>query len=292
MEYFDPSLVEGRYPRYQGNVIRPPGEADSLVLQVMYGCPHGKCAFCGSYLDKAFRLRPLDAVRDDVEKLDDALKKRVRRVFLCDGDALTLPVQRMIEVLDLLAAQFPNLSRVSAYANTQSLTPLSDEELREIRAHGLRLLYVGLESGDDETLSQCWKGTWVAQTTRALVRAREAGFGLSISAILGLAGLDRWSEHARKTGEALTIIDPQYIVLYPLMLEPGTRITELERRGRFELPGAAQMVRELREILLHADVTEAVVSCSLASCRLLLEGKLPAEKEALLQSVERALATC
>jgi radical SAM superfamily enzyme YgiQ (UPF0313 family) len=290
MEYFDPSLVEGRYPRYQGNVIRPLGEADSLVLQVMYGCSHGKCGFCGSYMDKAFRLRLVDAVREDVENLEEGVKERVRRVFLCDGDVLSLPLPRMVEILDLLAEQLPNLSRVSAYANAHSLVRLSHEELLEIRAHGLRLLYVGLESGDDETLSRSWKGLSAAQMVGAFVGARRAGFALSVTAILGLGGIRRSMEHARKTGQALTAIDPQYIGLFTLMLEPGTRMAEMERRGEFDLPGPSQMLRELREILAQTDVTDAVFRTNHASNYLAVGGNLPADKEAMLRALDRDLA--
>ncbi len=128
--------------RYYGHVIRPPSEAYSLIVQVMYGCSHGQCSFCGSYLGKPFRIRPFEEVVEDIKGLSPWEKNRVRRVFLCDGDALALPVRRMIELLDLLQMELPNLERVSAYANAHSLLRRSPDELQEIRAHGLSLLYL------------------------------------------------------------------------------------------------------------------------------------------------------
>ena len=145
-------MIWTSYPRYQGHVIRPPSEANSLILQVMYGCSHGECTFCGSYLGKPFRVRPFAEVIEDVQNLPEGFKRNVTRVFLADGDALAIPKRRMLELLELLKAEFPNLERISAYANAHSLLRLPQEDLAEIRQAGLELLYLGLESGDDVTL--------------------------------------------------------------------------------------------------------------------------------------------
>ena len=126
-------MIWTSYPRYHGHVIRPPSEADSLILQVMYGCSHGDCTFCGSYLGKPFRVRPFTEVVEDVQNLPEGFKRNVTRVFLADGDALAIPKRRMLELLDLLKAEMPSLERVSAYANAHSLLRLSQEDLAEIR---------------------------------------------------------------------------------------------------------------------------------------------------------------
>ena len=151
------------YPRYYGHVIRPPSEANSLILQVMYGCSHGNCTFCGSYVDKPFRVRPFSEVIEDVQNLPEGYKRHVDRVCLADGDALAIPKRRMLELLDLLKAGLPSLQRISAYANAHSLLRLAQEDLDEIHKNGLELLYLGLESGDDPTLEFIKKGVTVAQ---------------------------------------------------------------------------------------------------------------------------------
>jgi radical SAM superfamily enzyme YgiQ (UPF0313 family) len=278
------------YPRYHGNVIWPPSEADSLILQVMWGCSYGKCAFCGAYMGKAFRLRPVEAIKEDIQGLEDGLKQNVTRVFLCDGDALSLPLPRMIDILDTLAAELPSLSRVSAYANAHSLQPVLSDELREMREHGLEMLYVGLESGDDPTLLQSGKGLSSAQLTKAFLKAKEAGFALSVTAILGLGGKERSIEHARATGRALSAIDPQGIGILSLAVEPGTRIEEWIRRDKFTVPDAPGLLRELREIIAEIDVTQAVFRTDYDSADLALAGNLPADKQALLDKLDKALA--
>jgi radical SAM superfamily enzyme YgiQ (UPF0313 family) len=120
------------YPRYEGDVYRPPSEADSLILQVMYGCSHGDCCFCGMYTGKRFRVRPTAEVKEDIERLAPWVKERVRKVFLCDGDALVLLTRSLVSILDLLSGHLPRLERVSAYANAHSLMRKSVEELGEL----------------------------------------------------------------------------------------------------------------------------------------------------------------
>ena len=238
--------------RYLGQVIRPPSEAESLILQVMYGCSHGDCAFCGSYLGKPFRVRPLAEIADDIGRLPAGIKSATERVFLCDGDALAIPSRRMVDVLDLLAAELPRLSRVSAYANAHSLLRLSTDELHKIRSHGLELLYVGLESGDEATLAEMGKGVTAAQQIEAFRLAKRAGYGLSVTAVLGLGGVERSFVHARSTGEALSAIDPDYIGILTLMLEPGTRLYDSVGRGDFVVPGPLQLLLELLDDVLAA----------------------------------------
>jgi len=276
--------------RYLGQVIRPPSEASSLILQVMYGCSHGDCAFCGSYLGKPFRVRPFAEVKEDLRRLPAGVKNTTDRLFLCDGDALAIPSRRMVEVLDLLGAEFPHLSRVSAYANAHSLLRIPEDELREISAHGLELLYVGLESGDEATLAETGKGVTAAQQVEAFRKAKRAGFRLSVTAILGLAGVERSFVHARGTGEALSAIDPDYIGILTLMLEPGTRLYDSVQRGDFVVPGPLQLLLELREMVDATDVTHAVFRTNHASNYLALRGTLPEDKAGLLRLLDDVLA--
>jgi radical SAM superfamily enzyme YgiQ (UPF0313 family) len=282
-------MIWTSHPRYHGHVIRPPSEADSLILQVMYGCSHGDCTFCGSYLGKPFRVRPFAEVVEDVQNLPDGLKRGITRVFLCDGDALAMPKRRMIELLDLLRAEMPSLERVSAYANAHSLLRLSQEELVEIRRHGLELLYLGLESGDDATLERIKKGVTVAQQIEGCRKAKAAGFALSVTAILGIGGEDRSHEHAVATGKALSAIDPEYIGILSLMLESGTEMTEAVRSGRFLVPKPLELLRELREMIANIDVAHAIFRSNHASNYLPLRGTLPEDKEALVEGLDRVI---
>jgi radical SAM superfamily enzyme YgiQ (UPF0313 family) len=280
----------GPYPRYYGAVYRPPSEANSLILQVMYGCSYNKCTFCGMYTDKPFRVRPFAEVREDVEGLEPRFRQLVTRVFLADGDALALPAQSVVRILELLYSELPRLERVSSYANARSLLRRSDADLREMRDHGLQMLYIGLESGDDETLARVCKGVTVAQQIEACRKARRAGFGISVMAILGLGGLKRSLEHARATGQALSAIDPDYIGMLSLMPAPAAPLAESIERGEFQVPGTFDTLRELREVIAETNVTHAVFRTTHASNYLPMEGTLPEEKTRMLEVVDRVLA--
>ena len=180
--------------------------------------------------------------------------------------------------------------RVSAYANAHSLLRLvAGGSGRDPPEHGLELLYLGLESGDDATLECIKKGVTVAQQIEGCRKAKEAGFALSVTAILGIGGEERTHEHAIGTGKALSAIDPEYIGILSLMLESGTEMTEAVRSGRFIVPEPLDLLRELREIIANIDVTHAVFRSNHASNYLALRGTLPEDKAALLEGLDRVI---
>ena len=276
--------------RYHGAVIRPPSEADSLIVQVTYGCSNNTCDFCGTYLDKPFRVRPFAEVVADVTGLPETVRRRVRRVFLADGDAVALSTGKLHAILDLLHRELPALERVSSYANARNLLGKTVDELKTLRERGLRLLYLGLESGDDQTLADIHKGMTVAEQVEGCRRASEAGMQLSVTAILGLAGRERSLVHGAATGDALSAIDPEYIGVLTLMLTPGTRMERRVATGEVVLPDSLGMLAELREIVAHLDVTDCLFRCNHASNYLPIGGRLPQDKAAILASLDEVLA--
>ncbi len=275
--------------RYHGAVIRPPSEADSLIVQVTYGCSNNTCDFCGTYLEKPFAVRPFDEVVEDVTGLPVSVRQRVRRVFLADGDAMALSTRKLDAILDLLHRALPNLERVSSYANARNLLGKSVGELAALRERGIELLYLGLESGDEQTLADIHKGMTVAEQIEGCRRASDAGLRLSVTAILGLAGRERSLVHARATGEALSAIDPEYIGILTLMLPPGTAMERKVASGQVVLPDSLGILRELREIVAHIAVTGSLFRCNHASNYLPIGGRLPGDKAAILATLDKVL---
>ena len=275
--------------RYQGAVIRPPSEASSLIVQVTYGCSNNTCDFCGTYLDKPFAVRPFDEVVDDVTALPATVRQRVQRVFLADGDALALSSRKLGDILDLLRRALPNLERVSSYANARNLLAKSVRELEELREGGLELLYLGLESGDDQTLADVHKGMTVAEQIEGCRLATEAGLELSVTAILGLAGTERSLKHGRATGVALSAIDPRFIGILTLMLTPGTAMERRVAAGELVLPDSIGMLRELREIVANTDVSACTFRSNHASNYLPIGGELPRDKTTMLAALDKVL---
>lgn len=277
----------------EGQVIRPPAEAESLLLQATLGCSHNRCAFCPAYKGKRFGFKDPERLRQAMDYAA-AHMPMLRRVFLCDGDALILPQERLVAVLADIRQRLPQVARVNAYANAKALARKSDADLRRLRELGLSTIYMGLESGSDAVLADMNKWGDVAEHLRQAARAREAGLRLSITVLLGLAGLGKHGssaeKHARATGEALSRMDPEQASALALMVAPGTPLFERARQGNFAPQDDAGLLHELFWLLEETNLTSGLFFSNHASNPLRLRLRLPRDKQAGLDAVRQALA--
>ena len=274
---------------YQGRIIRPPSEAESILLQVTTGCSHGKCTFCGAYDGKRFSIKSPDTISRDIRYAAAHFQDQ-RRLFLCDGDALIIPQKRLVALLDEIRAHLPWLTRIGSYANGKAASMKSDAELRDLREHGLAMAYMGLESGHDATLRKVRKHGDAAFIVAQGRRLREAGMKLSVTVLLGLAGPDGSLAHARATGEALSAMDPDQAAALTLMLIPGTPLHAEAEAGRFRELTAREALLELREMLAATDLSRGLFLSDHASNRLPLRVRLPKGKSEALARIDAALA--
>ena len=275
--------------RYNGTVIRPPSEARSYILQVTYGCSHNRCFFCGTYLDKPFKVRETSQVMEDIE-LAGSLHPNTRRVFLADGDALVLSANRLNHILDALRGAFPHLERVGTYANAHNLLRKNLNELKTLREKGLGIVYLGLESGDDAVLERIGKGATAAEMISAVSKAKQADLLVSVIGILGIAGPKGSQQHARRTGQVVSQMDPDYFSMLTLMLVPGTQLHKKWEAGAFQLLEAEQMLIELYQVIENLDgLTNCIFRTNHASNYLALRGTLPGEKTRLLVALDAAI---
>ena len=275
--------------RYKGKVYRPPSEAYSLIVQVTYGCSHNRCAFCDMYDDKHFSMRPMQEIREDFE-LARRVYKRVERVFLADGDALMRKTADLVEILGLIYGLFPECERVSCYASPASLQVKSEDELRLLRARGLQMVYMGLESGCDAVLTRMQKGHNAAANVAAGQKARRCGFALSVTAISGLGSVALWRQHAADTAKAVSAIKPEYLGLLTLMVEHGTPLESWVKNGEFTLLSPLEVLKETELFLQQVDSEGTVFRANHASNYLTLKGTLNGDREALLGQIGAALA--
>jgi radical SAM superfamily enzyme YgiQ (UPF0313 family) len=274
---------------YEGNVIRPPSEAASILLEVTVGCSHHRCSFCGAYLGDRFRIKDDRTIFADIAEAARRCRDQ-ERVFLLNGDALIVPSRRLVPILAELRRALPWVTRVGTYASAKSIARKTDQELAELRALGLKLLHLGLESGDDVTLRKMNKFGDAAFIVEQGRRARRAGMKLFVTVLLGLGGAERSLEHARATGRALTRLEPDYVGALSLMLIPGTGLYDEWRAGRFELGGPDAMLGELRELLGHTEMPRGMFYANHASNYLPLRARLPRDKAAALRLLDAALS--
>lgn len=273
---------------YQGIIIRPPSEANSIILQVTVGCSHNKCTFCGTYKGVRFRIKAESVVQQDIE-FAARYCRRQRRVFLTDGDALILPQARLLKILKAIRERLPWVTRVGVYGNAKSIRTKTLEDLIALHEQGLGIVYMGLESGDDITLKKMRKGVGADTIIKMGRRVMEAGIKLSVTVLLGLAGPERSDAHAEATGRALSAMDPEYVGALSLMLLPNTPLGRDYAEGRFRLVSPVEMLRELKTMIAHTHLSGGLFYANHASNYLPIKARLPRDQEAAVSLIDQAL---
>jgi radical SAM superfamily enzyme YgiQ (UPF0313 family) len=286
--------------RYVEPIYRPPSEARSLLLQCTVGCSQaarGCCYFCGSYLmqkvlpEKKFRVRPMNEILEDLISARLHYGESIRRAFLLDSNALVMRTDDLLTIIKAFYNTFPNLERIAAYACATDILRKPVEDLEKLSSAGLKMLYLGLESGDEQVLKEVNKGITVAENIEACKKAINAGFTMSITIILGLGGIARSESHAINTGKAISVMSPHYVGALTLMVIPGTPIHEKIQKGEFQQLSPYEFLEELKLMLQNIDVKnrECIFRTNHASNYLPIKGTLPRDKAKLINVIDQAL---
>jgi radical SAM superfamily enzyme YgiQ (UPF0313 family) len=268
---------------------RPPSEAYSLLLRVTRGCPWNRCLFCSMYKDIPFERRPLEEITADIGQAAQLYGGSARTAFIGDSNSIVTKTELLCEVLRSLYASFPHLERVTSYARAKTVAKKDLDALKELRKAGLNRLHVGLESGDAETLALIQKGATPEEQIEAGLKAKEAGFELSLYILLGIGGRQRWQEHADGTARVLNRIDPHFIRVRNLVPQPESPLYTLRGRGEFVVSPPDLILEEERRIIAGLEVTSEFLSDHISNY-LPLNGRMPRDKAALLHALEEELA--
>jgi radical SAM superfamily enzyme YgiQ (UPF0313 family) len=274
--------------KYEGIIIRPPSEAESLILQITVGCSHNRCTFCPTYKAQRFRIKSFEEIKEDIDEAAQ-FGWAIERVFLADGDALIVPQPRLMEIMDYLKGKLPRLRRAGIYANAKGVLKKTQDELRELKEVGLGIIYLGVESGDQVVLERVRKGTTYEKLLQAGRMVKEAGIKLSVTVLLGIGGKERSREHAVATGRILTEMNPNYVGALSVMILPGTPLYEEQAQGRFVLPAPFEMIEELRTMIAQTDMHGLFFS-NHASNYLALKARMPKDKGDVLRLIDEVLA--
>ena len=273
--------------KYDGAIIRPPSEAHSLLLQVTVGCSHNKCTFCPAYKEKKFRIKTDAEIEEDI--LEASHYGRIDKVFLCDGDALIIPQERLEKILLSIRKNIRGLDRIGVYANAKSILRKSVAELAMLRDMGLGIIYFGVESGNDEVLLNIRKGADRAKLAEAGKRVKESGISQSVTVLLGIAGVEKSMEHARDTASLLTEIDPEYVGALTVMVVRGTPLWESYAEGSFHLPDKFGLIAELGAMIEHSDFSGCFFTSNHASNYLPVRARLPGDKKQILGIINKII---
>lgn len=275
--------------KYEGMIIRPPSEAGSLLLQVSVGCSHNKCTFCRVYKRKQFRIKTFNEIEEDI--IEASGYGHIEKIFLCDGDALILPMKKLVPILESINTHIKGVQRIGLYANAKSILRKTPEELEQLRRLGIKIAYLGVETGNDDILTAVDKGANSRQMVEAGRKIKDAGITLSVTVLLGIGGKDRGEEHARDTARMLTEIDPDYVGALTVMVVPGTPLHEEQLSGRFELPDQFGFLRELEIMIAESDFTDCLFTSNHASNYLPIRAGMPQEKEETVRLIRNVISS-
>lgn len=283
----DPMIPDGF--DYVGDVYRPPGEAHSILIQATVGCSHGACTFCASHLGKRFAIKDQAVLERDL-RFAERYCSRQDRVFIMDANALCLPMERWLWLLENIRARLPWVKGVAAFATGMDLAAKSDEDLKRLRELGLDLVYLGVESGDDAVLKEVRKGIDAAGLLAQGRRAKAAGMALNISVLLGIVDAAVSLAHAKATGRLLSAIAPEHITILTLIPQKGTELRARIESGDIRPPDRPGLLLELKEMLTHTDLDGGLFDYSHSTTLLPFRARLPKDKAAALKRIDAALA--
>lgn len=274
--------------RYEGAVYRPPSEARSLIIQATLGCSHNKCTFCSMYKDKPFKARAFEDVENDL-RYARSMYSHVRRIFLADGDALILSFEKLSRILLCIKELFPECERVGIYGTSKSINLKTLEELIELKKLGLGIIYLGLESGNEEILKRIRKGETADDIVRAGKKVKESKILLSVTAISGLGSQELKNEHAVDTAKAFSQMKPNFIGFLALMVEREAELYNDVLNGKFKLLTPIEIVEEMILFLKNIDSEGSVFRSNHASNYFSLYGDLNKDIPSMLGELEEVL---
>jgi radical SAM superfamily enzyme YgiQ (UPF0313 family) len=294
-------------------IIRPPSEWRSYYLPLTSGCSNNTCTFCNRWGEK-LQMRDLEEVKREIDGLALYMNNGLtlpeiprivyavarewdgKGLFLQDSDALVYPFAKLKEALEYLNLKLPEIERVAAYATAQDILRRSVEELKELRKLKLGILYIGLESGDDEILQKICKNVTAQQVVDAVKKVKQAGILTSVTVILGLGGTLQLKDakaasdrHTLATAKALSEMDPDYAGALTMTLVPGTPMYADAASGKFKLITPFESLQELLTIIKNSNFSNCFFSSMHASNYFSVRGTLPQDKEKMIKALEKII---
>lgn len=278
------------YPaiEYDYPLFRPPSEANSLILQITTGCSWNKCAFCEMYAEKQFKTKSFELIKTEIASFKPVSGK-INKIFLADGDAMVLKTEKLLRILNEITNTFPKVRRISTYAKPKDLKNKTVEDLKRLKEAGLSLVYVGLESGDNELLLITNKGENFESSQKGMINCRKAGIKSSVMILNGLGGLNYWEQHALNSAKLINEIRPDFLSTLVLSFPFGVAHYQKKFSTDFIEMNRVQLLEELYLFLDNTNLPSTVYRSDHASNYLILKGILSKDKHQILEKLRLAI---
>ncbi len=274
--------------QYDEPLFRPPSEAYSLILQPTIGCSWNRCAFCEMYSTKKFRVKKEEDIIQEIDLLT-GMYPDTRKVFLADGNAMVLTTAKLIKIITRIKDRLPKLNRISAYALPKDILLKTEEELKQLREAGLKLIYVGIESGDEELLKLIKKGETVNTTIDGLLKAKASNISSSVMILTGLGGKNYFEQHAINSAEIINKIQPEFVSTLVLSFPFGVEKYKERFQGIYSPMTTFDLIKELELFIQHTELTGSIFRSDHASNYLVLKGILSRDKQKFLDQISYVL---
>lgn len=278
------------YFRYNEPLFRPPAEAYSAIIQATLGCSWNRCAFCEMYSSKKFKVRSIEELKPEIETLS-RIYTDAKKVFLADGDAFVLSANKLIPILEEINKNFGRIQRVSSYAMPRHILNKTDDELKSLRELGLKLLYIGIETGDDELLRLIDKGETSTSTVEGIRKAHNAGIETSIMIINGLGGKKYSEQHAVNSAKVINQINPKFLSTLTLSMPFGENHFKNKFQGEYNPLTVVELFEELRAFIGLTELSNVIYRSNHISNNLILSGTLSKDKDSILGQIDSAIET-
>ncbi|MEN6389975.1 MAG: radical SAM protein [Syntrophomonas sp.] len=275
--------------RYEGMVYRPPSEANSLLIQATIGCPHNRCTFCSMYKGSKFRIRSVEDIKEDLRTARQYYGEYIDTIFFPDGNTIYMKTGQLVEIFNYAHQIFPHLERITVYGSARFVNLKSLEDLRLLKAAGLKRIHMGMESGDDEVLERIKKGVSSEAIIEAGRKLKETGIETSEYYLVGAGGKGRSREHALESARVLSSFSPDFIRLRTLIPQPGTPLYEEYESGAFQLLSPHEALREIRLLIENLHCAGSRVLSDHVSNYGNVNGVLPDDKEYMLKTLDQCL---
>ncbi|NCO56409.1 MAG: radical SAM protein [Bacteroidetes bacterium CG02_land_8_20_14_3_00_31_25] len=273
---------------YSEPLFRPPSEADSLILQITNGCTWNKCSFCEMYSTKKFSVKKEEDIFKEIEEVSELIPD-IRKIFLADGNPMVLSTEKLKRILDKISKTFPKVRRVTTYALPRDIISKTPEELKLLQESGLKMIYVGIESGDDEVLKFINKGETYNSTVEGLLKAKEAGIKLSVIILEGVGGLKYSEQHAIKSAKILNAIQPEFASVLVLSFPYGIEHYKQKFLGNYIPMTISNLLKEMRIFVENIQLQNTIFRSNHASNYLVLNGILNRDKLLFLDKIDFAI---
>ncbi len=275
--------------QYDQPVYRPPSEADSLIIQAVIGCPHNRCNFCDMYKGKRFFPKSQEDIYADLMAARQICGDGERTIFLADGNAIVLPAQRLAGICEKARELFPKLQRITTYGSAKFVVKKTPEELKLLAESGLTRIHMGLESGDTQTLLNINKGATPDTFIKAGRMVLDAGIELSLYVMIGVAGMQRWQEHAVESARIISEISPTFVRLRTFVPRENTVLFDEWKAGKLTLPDPWEALAETRLFIENIE-TNTILFSDHRTNFIDISGALPEQKDEMIERIDQAAA--